>query len=205
MKSPVLTPEGDCRGRRSLAKLNQLHKRGVTTSKRAFTFLCSFAAVCAIAVAIHSLPISTVAAQTAVMPYNPYPPGILPANIDTEIARVQMEIQGIEASAIAQWQALRSPTVTGQPPTLQGTGVQAIQILGEIMNYDLNMSPNQTRACASCHMPYAGFSGPIPSVNLTMVAYPGAAIYRAAKRTAQRYTYAPYFPALTYNQEQAGL
>jgi cytochrome c peroxidase len=51
-------------------------------------------------------------------------------------------------------------------------------------------------------MPYAGFSGPIPSVNLTMVAYPGTFRYRAAKRTAQRYTYAPYFPELQYNQSQ---
>ena len=41
-------------------------------------------------------------------------------------------------------------------------------------------------------MPYAGFSGPIPSVNLTMIAYPGTFRYRAAKRTAQRYTYSPF-------------
>src|SRR6202022_1999545 len=51
-------------------------------------------------------------------------------------------------------------------------------------------------ACASCHMPYAGFSGPIPSVNLTMVAYPGSFRFRAGKRTAQRYTYSPRFPVL---------
>ncbi len=51
-------------------------------------------------------------------------------------------------------------------------------------------------------MPYAAFSGPIPSVNLTMIAYPGTAHFRAGKRTAQRYTYAPYFPVLQYNQEQ---
>ncbi len=70
------------------------------------------------------------------------------------------------------------------------------------MSYDLNMSPNATRACASCHMPDAGFSGPIPSVNLTRVAYPGSAIYRAAKRTAMTYTYAPFFPTLQYDQEQ---
>ena len=44
----------------------------------------------------------------------------------------------------------------------------------------------------SCHMPYAAFSGPIPSVNLTMIAYPGTFHFRAGKRTAQRYTYAPF-------------
>ncbi len=71
------------------------------------------------------------------------------------------------------------------------------------MNYDLNMSPFRNEACSSCHMPYAGFSGPIPSVNLTTVAYPGTVRFRAAKRTAQRYTYSPKFPELQYNQAQA--
>src|SRR5215204_2135492 len=86
--------------------------------------------------------------------------------------------------------------------TLQGTGYDAVRILGGLMNYDESMSPFRNVACASCHMPYAGFSGPIPSVNLTMIAYPGTFRYRAAKRTAQRYTYSPYFPVLGYNQGQ---
>jgi cytochrome c peroxidase len=58
------------------------------------------------------------------------------------------------------------------------------------------------QACASCHLPYAGFSGPIPSVNLTMVAYSGSFQFRANKRTAQRYTYAPWFPVLSFNETQ---
>jgi hypothetical protein len=57
-------------------------------------------------------------------------------------------------------------------------------------------------ACAFGHMPYVGFSGPIPSVNLTMVAYPGSVHFRAGKRTAQRNTYAPFFPVLQYNGAQ---
>jgi cytochrome c peroxidase len=51
-------------------------------------------------------------------------------------------------------------------------------------------------------MPYVAFSGPIPSVNLTMIAYPGTEHFRAGKRTAQRYTYAPFFPVLQFNQSQ---
>src|SRR6201987_5306246 len=70
------------------------------------------------------------------------------------------------------------------------------------MNFDENMSPSRNEACAFCHMPYAGFSGPIPSVNLTMVGYPGTFHFRAAKRTAQRYTYSPDFPVLEYNATQ---
>lgn len=152
-----------------------------------------------------SAPLTAQPAQPAVNlfpPYNPYPPGILPSDLISEIARVRKEVAGIEQEAIAQWHALPPPTLTGQPPTLQGTGQRANQLLGKIMNFDENMSPLHDRACSFCHMPYAGFSGPIPSVNLTMVAYPGSYQFRAGKRTAQRYTYAPNFPVLTYNANQ---
>ncbi|MDP9052001.1 MAG: hypothetical protein M3O31_14975 [Acidobacteriota bacterium] len=132
--------------------------------------------------------------------YNPYPPGILPADLDSELARVAREVDVIEDRALQRWRALTPPTLTGQPPTLQNTGTEALEILGELMNFDKNMSPNSNQACASCHMPYVAFSGPIPSVNLTMIAYPGTAHFRAGKRTAQRYTYSPFFPVLQYNQ-----
>ena len=40
--------------------------------------------------------------------YNPYPSGILPADIDSEIARVRREIGFIFNQALAEWRALRS-------------------------------------------------------------------------------------------------
>jgi cytochrome c peroxidase len=131
--------------------------------------------------------------------YNPYPPGILPADLDSEIARVLRETQTIFSRYLAQSQALTPPTLTGNPPTLQGTGYEAVRILGGLLNYDANMSPFRDEPCAFCHLPYVGFSGPIPSVNLTMVAYPGSERFRAGKRTAQRYTYSPRFPVLHLN------
>src|ERR1700682_3683455 len=134
--------------------------------------------------------------------YNPYPPGILPSDLTSEIERVRDEVRSIENEGLAQWHALTPPTLTGQPPTLQGTGMRANQLLGKLMNFDEHISPLKNRACGFCPMPYAGFSGPIPSVNLTVVAYPGSLSFRAGKRTAQRYTYAPYFPVLNYNQTQ---
>src|SRR6266446_4155606 len=136
--------------------------------------------------------------------YNPYPPGILPADINPEIARVQREISGIFDQALSEMAVLfeNPPTPTGNPPILEGTGYQAQQTLGKLMNFDLNISPFRNEACAFCHMPYAAFSGPIPSVNLTMIAYPGSFHFRAGKRTAQRYTYAPFFGVLQYNQVQ---
>ncbi|MCU1296280.1 MAG: Cytochrome c peroxidase family protein [Acidobacteriaceae bacterium] len=134
--------------------------------------------------------------------YNPYPPGILPPDLNSEILRVLREVDFIEERALTRWHNLKPPVVTGQPPVLQNTGTEAIEILGELMNYDKRISPFRNIACASCHMPYAAFSGPIPTVNLTMIAYPGTAHFRAGKRSAQRYTYAPYFPVLTFNETQ---
>src|SRR6202011_3794465 len=119
-----------------------------------------------------------------------------------EIARVQREVDTIFNEALAEWHALPPPNLQGNPPTLQGSGYQAVEVLGKLLNFDHNMSPLRDTACSFCHMPYAGFSGPIPSVNLTMIAYPGTYRYRANKRTAQRYTYSPNFPVLDYNLVQ---
>jgi cytochrome c peroxidase len=149
-----------------------------------------------------SLPLAgstEVRAQTP-PPYNPYPSGILPANLDSEISRVRREIQTIFGRYLAEWQALTpTPTNMGNPPILAPNGYDAQRILGGLLNFDENISPFRNRACAFCHMPYTAFSGPIPSVNLTMIAYPGSYQYRAAKRTAQRYTYSHEFPVLNFN------
>jgi len=141
-------------------------------------------------------------AEKPTQTYNPYPPGILPSDLGSEIERVRRELRVLEGRALARWGALKPPILIGQPPTLQNTGTEAVETLGELMNYDENISANRNRACSFCHMPYAGFSGPIPSVNLTMIAYPGTVHLRAGKRTAQRYTYSPFFPVLQYNQVQ---
>ncbi len=142
-------------------------------------------------------------AQTPPTPYNPYPPGILPAGLNSEIARVQSEVRTIYSRYFAEWGRLKpTPTYTGNPPILVPNGYEAQRILGGLLNFDANISPFQNVACAFCHMPYAAFSGPIQSVNLTMIAYPGTYTYRAAKRTAQRYTYSHTFPVLNYNPVQ---
>jgi cytochrome c peroxidase len=108
----------------------------------------------------------------------------------------------IEDRAFARWKALGHPILTGQPPVLQNAGTEAVETLGELMLYDTKISSGNNEACASCHMPYSGFGGPIPSVNLTMIAFPGTVHFRAGKRTPQRHPYAPFFPVLQYNQVQ---
>ena len=134
--------------------------------------------------------------------YNPYPPGIIPSDLDAETARVLREVDVIEDRALARWHTLQPPILAGQPPVLTNIGTEATETLGELMLFDKNMSPNRNQACASCHMPYAGFGGPIPSVNLTIIAYPGTAHFRVGKRIPQRHPYSPFFPVLQYNQVQ---
>jgi cytochrome c peroxidase len=159
--------------------------------------------LCAMALLISPVLRKVSAQSGAAFPvYNPYPPGILPSDLNAEVRRVLVEVDFIERRALARWRALPPPTVAGQPPTLQNTGTEAIETLGELLNYDRKISPGNNQACASCHMPYVAFSGPIPSVNLTMIAYPGTVHFRAGKRTAQRYSYAPFFPVLQYNKVQ---
>ena len=80
--------------------------------------------------------------------YNPYPPGILPADLDSEIARVRREVNFIFQQALADWRALPPPNLTGQPPKLQGSGYQMVQTLGKLMNFDETISPFQNIACA---------------------------------------------------------
>src|SRR4030081_1483243 len=44
--------------------------------------------------------------------YNPYPPGILPSDLNSELARVLREVDFIEERALAQWRALTPPVLT---------------------------------------------------------------------------------------------
>ena len=125
--------------------------------------------------------------------YFPYPPGFIPADLNAEIDRVNREIDGIENEALAQWRAL---------PINPGTAKRQVEILGKLEQFDKNLSVNRNMACTFCHMPYAGFSGPIPSLNATTVAYPGSSRFRFGKRKPQGYTYAPYYPVLQYNETQ---
>src|SRR5260370_22550432 len=78
--------------------------------------------------------------------YNPYPPGILPNNLESEIARVLREIDVIEARAIERWHSLPLPTRLPQrpgpnPPVLKDTGTESIEPLVELMLFDSNNAP----------------------------------------------------------------
>ena len=71
--------------------------------------------------------------------YNPYPSGILPSDLDVEIARVQREVQFIFNEAFNEWRALPLPTMSGNPPTLQGDHIGSPGPCGR------DMGPSSTR------------------------------------------------------------
>lgn len=54
--------------------------------------------------------------------YNPYPPGILPSDLNSEIVRVRREINFIFSKALGEWKSLPPPNYQGNPPTIQGSG-----------------------------------------------------------------------------------
>src|SRR5438874_11078640 len=86
-----------------------------------------------------------------VTPYNPYPSGILPADLQSELNRVKREVTTVFDRYMTEWDALAPSTLVGQPPTLFPEGYEANRILGGLLNYDLNMSPFRNVACSSCH------------------------------------------------------
>src|SRR5271165_720251 len=110
-----------------------------------------------------------------------------------EIAQVEAEIDRIESQTIGRLAA---------PPDNQ---VQQVELLGKLMLYDKQLSVNANEACAFCHMPEAGFTGPVSALNRTTGSYPGSVRTRFSNRKPQSHAYAPLSPVLHYNPGQGDL
>jgi len=79
---------------------------------------------------------------------------------------------------------------------------QQIVLLGKIIFYDKELSVRRNESCSFCHMPEAGFSGPISALNQTTVSYPGSIRTRFSGRKPQSHAYASFSPVLHFNREQ---
>jgi cytochrome c peroxidase len=121
------------------------------------------------------------------------PPTELSPEALKESVQVEAEIDRTEALALERLSAL---------PDNQ---VQQIELLGKLLLYDKNLSVNRNEACAFCHMPETGFTGPISELNRTTGAYPGSVRSRFGQRTPQPHAYAPLAPILHYNPGQGDL
>jgi cytochrome c peroxidase len=105
-----------------------------------------------------------------------------------EIELVRARIAATEAQTLVR---------VATPPDNQ---VQRVELLGKALLYDEQLSVNRNEACAFCHMPEAGFTGPISQLNQTTGAYPGSVRTRFSDRKPQTHAYAPLAPVLHFNQ-----
>src|SRR3984957_3115446 len=110
-----------------------------------------------------------------------------------EIAQVEAEIDRIEAQTIERLAA---------PPDNQ---VQQVELLGKFLLYDKQLSVNRNEACAFCHMPATGFTGPVSELNRPPGSSPGSVRTRFSDRKPQTHAYAPLSPVLHYNPGQGDL
>jgi cytochrome c peroxidase len=86
---------------------------------------------------------------------------------------------------------------------------QFTRALGKALIYDQSLSVNNNLACATCHIPYAGFTGGSSFFNATTSALPGSVPItnaagkgpdeRISARRPQTYAYAPFSPVLHFN------
>jgi cytochrome c peroxidase len=116
--------------------------------------------------------------------------GRMPPSFDHEVARVEGEVDRIEADTLQQ---IEHNSLDRQAQ---------VRTLGKLLLFDKHLSVHQNEACSFCHMPETGFTGPIQSLNETTVSYPGSERTRFSNRKPQSYMYAPFAPVLHYNALQ---
>ena len=100
------------------------------------------------------------------------------------------------ASKTQPWPGLR---------VLQTIRCSKSSLLGKLLLYDKHLSVNRNEACAFCHMPETGFTGPVSELNRTTGSYPGSVRTRFSNRKPQSHAYAPLSPVLHYNPGQGDL
>jgi cytochrome c peroxidase len=116
--------------------------------------------------------------------------GQMPSDFEQEVARVGAEMDRTEEDT------LRRMSET----TLDREG--QIRTLGKLLLFDKHLSVKENEACSFCHTPETGFTGPIQSLNLSTVSYPGSVRTRFSQRKPQSYMYAAFAPVLHYNSLQ---
>src|SRR6202158_6201545 len=136
-------------------------------------------AVLSLAAAIVAAAMGGADARGAEESSTPLSPGAL-----QEIAQLEAEIDRIEARTIER--------LAGPP----GNQIQQNEVLGKLMLYEKDLSVNRNEACAFCHMPETGFTGPVSELNKTTGSYPGSVRTRFSNRKPQSHAYAPLSPVL---------
>ncbi len=74
------------------------------------------------------------------------------------------------------------------------------QELGKMLFFDTNLSDPPGEACAACHAPGVGYTGPVASINEAGAVYPGAVSTRFGNRKPPAASYA-FGPILHYDSD----
>jgi cytochrome c peroxidase len=144
-------------------------------------------------------PYSVCSQNVNVLSLLPSPPGSPPnPTEDGDTQFLNSFIDFTEASLLQE-----VPTASSQDLAHQ------VQLLGKLFIYDKTESPAENVACATCHAPYAGFTGGTSIFNATTVAQAGGTAItnatppepnvRFGPRKPQSYAYAAFAPILHYD------
>ena len=85
----------------------------------------------------------------------------------------------------------------------QAPGLTPMEQLGKSIFFDQNLSINQNQACASCHAPEAGWTGPDSTINAHGAVYEGSIPGRFGNRKPPSAAYATLSPV--FYQDKKGL
>lgn len=88
--------------------------------------------------------------------------------------------------------------LTGQNLVAQETPLTPLEQLGKALYFD-HISTPINMACATCHAPEAGFTGPKSRVNAVTAVYPGAVVKRFGNRKPPSAAYAAFSPLFDYD------
>jgi cytochrome c peroxidase len=93
-----------------------------------------------------------------------------------------------------------------QVPAMAGssTELSAMEELGQLIFFDASLSQNANEACAACHDPAAGFTGPNTMINAHGAVYEGSIAGRFGNRKPPSSAYATPSPILDYELEGPG-
>lgn len=80
---------------------------------------------------------------------------------------------------------------------------EALNTLGKVIFFDATLSDPPGQACASCHGPGAGFSGPHSEINEAGAVYEGAVQGRFGNRKPPTAAYAAFGPSLYLDPEES--
>lgn len=88
--------------------------------------------------------------------------------------------------------------------SLSAYGLTAKEQLGKSIFFDTNLSVNNNMACAACHGPTAGWTGPESAINAGGAAYEGSITGRFGNRKPPSAAYATQSPVLHFERQGGG-